>query len=64
MDQNTPCATAQISRDRVRMSNVAAKAAMSWEIANIATVTAMSRCRGIRMVSAVSGMVVSASTTA
>ena len=46
------------------MRNVGAKAATSWEIAKIATVAAMSRCRGIRMVSAVSGMVVSPATTA
>jgi hypothetical protein len=46
-------ATAQIGRDRVRIWNVAAKAAMSWEIADIAPVAAMSRRRGIRLVSAV-----------
>nr|BFE67392.1 hypothetical protein GCM10020092_006930 [Actinoplanes digitatis] len=64
VDQKTPCAIAQIRRDRVRIVNVAAKTAMSWEIAKIATVAAMSRCRGTRMVSAVSGMVDSAATTA
>ena len=64
MDQNTPCATAQISRASTRTVNEGASAAQACDTAKIATVTAISRCRGNRMVTAVSGIVVSPATTA
>ena len=46
------------------MRNVGATAATICDTTKIATVAAISRCRGIRMVIAVSGMVVTPATTA
>ena len=63
-DQKTPCASAQISRVSVRMVKVGANVAAACDTAKIAMVTASSTCRGTRMVSAVSGTVLTAATTA
>ena len=48
----------------MRIANVGASAAAPCDTAKITTMAAMSRCRGMRMVSAVSGIVVAATTAA
>ena len=63
-DQKMPWARAQTIRARTSRAKVGANAAASWETAKIATIAAISRCRGMRMVSAVSGIVVTPATTA
>ena len=63
-DQNTPCANAQHNRLTVRISKVGASPAAHCEIAKTATSAAISRRRGMPMVTAVSGMVVIAAIAA
>jgi hypothetical protein len=64
VDQKIPWTRAQISRASMSTRKVGASAAASWDTAKAATVPAISRCRGMPMVIAVSGIVVSPATTA